>query len=424
MDAAWAWLVASLSLALLGAAATALRSALLILGEEGLEEAAEQGDRVAPALREAVRDPSLLHPYALWIASAGMKIAAALCAGAAALSFLSTGRPESWGAAAACLLLVPLAILLLEILVTREALRNPGRLLRAGGRAGPVVLRGAAVPARALDRVGRAVFGGGYSPEALMDVRVGSEEGIRDVIEEGAEHGAIDATEEKMLEGVLSFRETPVSEEMTPWNDVVHVSEGMTRQEVASVVGGRGHSRYPVVSRSGEEVVGILSLASLFRPGAGAEWQRFLERPVYVPESMKLGDLFRQLRRSRGHMAVVIDEHGKLRGVVTIHDLIERIVGRIAAGPEAGEAPEWEKDGALSVPAGTPVRILREEFGIGIPAGDTYETAAGYALDRLQEVPEGEITFLADGYRVTVVETEGFRIRRLRFERAGATGTS
>ncbi|MGE5664633.1 MAG: transporter associated domain-containing protein, partial [Deltaproteobacteria bacterium] len=85
---------------------------------------------------------------------------------------------------------------------------------------------------------------------------------------------------------------------------------------------------------------------------------------------------------------------------------------------------EWEKDGALSVPAATPVRVLREEYGIDIPAGATYETAGGYALDCLQYVPEGQVTFRAHGYRVTVAETERFRIRRLRFEKAAPTGTT
>ena len=72
---------------------------------------------------------------------------------------------------------------------------------------------------------------------------------------------------------------------------------------------------------------------------------------------------------------------------------------------------------------GTPVRVLRDEYGIDIPLGDTYETAGGFALDCLQGVPEGVVTFLAYGYRVTVAETEQFRIKRLRIEKTGPTGT-
>src|SRR3989304_4835267 len=95
-------------------------------------------------------------------------------------------------------------------------------------------------------------------------------------------------------------------------------------------------------------------------------------------------DLLRRFQRTRGHTAVVIDEHGKLCGVTTVHDLLEEIVGRLAGGTEPVEVPEWEKDGALSVPASTPVRVLRDEYGLRIPRGETYETAAGFVLDCLQ----------------------------------------
>jgi CBS domain containing-hemolysin-like protein len=117
------------------------------------------------------------------------------------------------------------------------------------------------------------------------------------------------------------------------------------------------------------------------------------------------------------------DEHGKLCGVITIHDLLEKIVGRLTAGSDVPEGPEWEKDGALSVPAATPVRVLREEYGIAIPLGSTYETAGGFVMDYLQDVPEGMVTFLAHGYRITVAETERYRIRRLRIEKTASTET-
>jgi len=299
---------------------------------------------------------------------------------------------------------------------------HPRRILRRGGRIGLYALKGAAAPARLLDRLGRFLFGERYVPEALMDIRFGSEEGILDVIEEGAEHGTIDHAEGMMIEGILRFGETVVSEVMTPWSDVVCLRKGMAHADAAAIVGETGFSRFPVLGRGGQDIDGIVSSRSFFRPGAAEQWEVFIEKPVYVPESMNVSDLLRQFQRTRVHMAVVIDEHGKLCGVITIHDLLEEIVGRLAEGADTPEIPEWEKDGALSVPAATPVRLLRDEYGIDIPLGDTYETAGGFALDCLQGVPEGVVTFLAYGYRVTVAETERFRIKRLRFEKTGPTG--
>jgi CBS domain containing-hemolysin-like protein len=420
----FAWAGAALLLAAGGAAVTALRSSLLIVGEEGLEEDASAGKEIAGQLLSAIRDPGIRHPFSLWVTAAACKAFSGLCAGGAALSLVS--RLRGWvGAASAAgwILLFLLLLFCLENLSTRGAMTHPRRILQWGGRGCLHALRGAAAPARLLDRLGRLLFGEGYVPEALMDIRIGSEEGILDVIEEGAEHGTIDHTEEKMIEGVLRFGETVVSEVMTPWSEVVCLRKGMAYAETAAVVGNSGFSRYPVLSRDGEDIEGILISRSLFRTGGQGVWEQFIEKPVYVPESMKVSDLLRQFQRTRVHLAIVIDEHGKLCGVITIHDLLEEIVGRLAGGSESPEVPEWEKDGALLVPAATPVRVLREEYGIDIPLGDTYETAGGFALDCLQDVPEGVVTFLAHGFRITVAETERFRIKRLRFEKAGLTGT-
>jgi CBS domain containing-hemolysin-like protein len=127
----------------------------------------------------------------------------------------------------------------LENVATCKTMENPRRVLRWGGVC-LAALRMAVFPARLFDVLGRLLFGGRYSPEALMDIRFGSEEGILGVIEEGAEHGTIDATEEKMIEGVLRFGEATVAEGMTPWAEVVFLKEGTPRSEVTEIVGESG----------------------------------------------------------------------------------------------------------------------------------------------------------------------------------------
>ena len=424
METHWLCALLAVFLSLPAAAATAIRSSLLILGEEGLAEESARGDRKAERLLAAVRDPSVRHPFSLWTLATVLKATSGLAAGASAGAFaLSAGGWPGAGLGATWLAAYLLFLFYLENIATCETMENPRRVLRWGGVC-LAALRMAVFPARLFDGLGRLLFGGRYSPEALMDIRFGSEEGILGVIEEGAEHGTIDATEEKMIEGVLRFGETTVAEGMTPWAEVVFLKEGTPPSEAAGIVGESGYSRYPVISRSGEEVVGILSSCSLFRSPPDGRWEGFLERPMYVPESMKVSDLLRRFQRAKVHMAVAIDEHGKLCGVITIHDLLEKIVGRLADGTESQEGPEWEKDGALSVPAATPVRVLREEYGIDLPLGATYETAGGFVMDYLQDVPEGMVTFLAHGYRITVSETERYRIKRLRIEKTASTETS
>jgi len=424
MGYSWAFAVAALVFSALGMVATGIRASLLILGEEGMSAAAAKGNPAAGRILAATRDPKRRFPFSLWVGAALLKIASALAAGAAA--FAAWRGLGGWAgpvSAVAWLAAYLLLAFLLEHFATRRGLANPGNVLR-GGTLALAVLQASALPASLAEAAGRFLFPGRFSPEALMDIRFGSEEGILTVIEEGAEHGTIDPTEERMIEGILGFGETSVSEEMTPRSRVVFLRQGAPLAEVTRIVGEAGFSSYPVLSGGGEEVVGILPARALFRAGEGAPWERFLEKPVYVPESMNVADLFRRFQRLRMHMAVVIDEHGMLCGVITVHDLLEKIVGRLPEGVHAGEVPTWEKDGALSVPAATPVRVLRDEYGIDVPLSTAYETAGGYAMDCLQEVPEGRVTYRAHGYRVTVAETEGYRIRRLRFEKLPPTGTS
>jgi CBS domain containing-hemolysin-like protein len=424
MGMTW-WAAAAAVLAFLAAAATVFRSSLLILGEDGLSEEASRGEEGAALLLEAVRTPALRHPFSLWIAGVGLKAAAALSAGGAACGLaVSVGGWAGVAAAAGWAAGFLLMAFVLENLAGRKAMQNSRGVLRRWGRACLLAMRAAALPARAVDRIGRVLFRDRYSPEALMDVRFVSEEGILDVIEEGAEHGTIDPTEERMIEGVLRLGEMAVTEGMTPWAEVVFLREGMAYEEVARIAGETGFSRYPVLAAGGEEVVGILTARTLFRKEAVPHWERLLEKPFYVPESMKVSDLFGRFRRMEVHMAIVIDEHGRLCGAITVHDLMEKIVGRLSEGNGPIEAPEWERDGALSVPAAMPVRTLRDDYGIDIPLSDHYETVGGFVMDFLQDVPEGGVTLLAHGYRITVVETDRYRIRRLRLERIGPTGTT
>ncbi len=423
MEKAWAWAAAALVLSALGMVATGVRSSLLILGEEGLSEAADRGNIAAAKIRDATRDPSLRFPFSLWVAAAFLKVASAISAGCAAAA--AWRGMSGWAgplSAAAWVAAYMVCAFLLENVATRRGLAHPGNILRGGGLT-LRLLRLSAIPAAAVEAAGRAFFPGRFSPEALMDIRFGSEEGILTVIEEGAEHGTIDPSEGRMIEGILRFGDRTVSEEMTPRSRVVFLRQGASLPEVARIVGETPFSRYPVLAGNGEEVVGVLPARSLLLASGDVPWDRFLEKPVYVPESLRMADLYRRFQRVRTHMAIVIDEHGMLCGVITVDDLLEKILGNLAGRDVASEAPSWEKDGSLSVPASTPVRELRDDYGIDIPLSPVYETAGGYAMDCLQGIPEARVTFRAHGYRITVVESAGHRIRRLRFEKI-PTGTS
>lgn len=413
--------ILSAILLLSGALCSAVRSALLVAGDDGVARAAARDAGMA-ALEAAVLDERSRHPFGLFVAAALLKVVSAFLAGVAAVlmarNFIHPG--DAFDAALFSTAWF-VALLVAEVVSTRPALRDPVAFLSRHSRVSRILVVVGAYPGRLACVLGRIVLGDAYRPETLMDPRSGSEEGILDVVQDGAEAGTIGDAEGKMIEGVLRAGETVVAEVMTPWAETVVLRTSMTFDDVASIVSEDGHSRYPVMSPSGDELVGIILVRSLFRNEARACWTGFVEKPFLVPESMPMTDLFRRFRRERKGVAVAIDEHGKLCGLATVTDLLERIVGSLPDEGPVDARPILEPDGSLSVPGETSVRILREEFGVDIPVSPHYETAAGFVVDALQEVPEQATTFTSAGWRVTVVELERYRIRRLRFERGGVT---
>jgi putative hemolysin len=115
-------------------------------------------------------------------------------------------------------------------------------------------------------------------------------------------------------------------------------------------------------------------------------------------------------------MAIVLDEFGSTRGLVTVEDLIEEIVGEIRDEHEVEERPvEQQADGSLVVDASLSARELRETYGVPIPEGE-YETVAGFMLSALQRIPKGGEIVSHDGYRFTVVNLDGRRITKVKVD--------
>ena len=153
-------------------------------------------------------------------------------------------------------------------------------------------------------------------------------------------------------------------------------------------------------------------------PPAGLRCQVALLHPVYfVPETMQVSQLLKELQRRRMSMAIVVDEHGGVDGLVTIEDLIEEIVGEIHDEYDTGAKPvERLKDGSLIIDASLSIKDLQGEHGLPLPESPEYETLAGFMLTQLQRMPKGGDIIKYQGMKLTVVELEGRRIARIKVE--------
>jgi len=140
-----------------------------------------------------------------------------------------------------------------------------------------------------------------------------------------------------------------------------------------------------------------------------------------VPETKKVGELLKELQKRHTHMAVVVDEHGSVSGLVTLEDLIEEIVGDIQDEYDWEERPiERMRDGSMVVDGTASAAELRETYEIPLPESGEFATIAGFMLERLGSVPKGGEVVSIEGWRLTVVDVERNRISKVKIERLPA----
>lgn len=249
-------------------------------------------------------------------------------------------------------------------------------------------------------------------------------ESVEELIEEHA--GAATASEEQestMLRNLLKFGELRVEDVMVPRADIVAVPASAGLGSIVETMAKAGHSRLPVFDGTLDNVVGMVHVRDLL-----AYWQG--DRPFdlagaaraipFVPPSMPIRKLLRQMRATRLHMALVVDEHGGTDGLVTIEDLVEEIVGEIEDEHDRGAPPALvaRGDGGFDASARVPVEVLEQRLGIDLlPAArdEQIDTLGGLIFALAGRVPEtGEAIRHESGLVFEVREADPRRIRRVR----------
>jgi putative hemolysin len=248
-----------------------------------------------------------------------------------------------------------------------------------------------------------------------------SEEEIKYYIKEGRATGVFEETEAEILHGVFEFADTTVKEVMVPKHKISALEVGTPHDEALRFISETGFSRYPVYRENIEKVVGILYNKDVFRAleeGRSVVVGELLRPPYFVPDSIMISTLLREMQRRKVHMAIVVDEHGDVDGLVTIEDILEEIVGEIEDEYDVGKggAVERLRDGTLVVDASVSLRDL-EDAGVVIEEeSEDYHTLAGFMLEKLQRVPRGGEFVVYKDLRLTVVDVELNRIVKVKIE--------
>ncbi|MGD9538985.1 MAG: hemolysin family protein [Alphaproteobacteria bacterium] len=241
----------------------------------------------------------------------------------------------------------------------------------------------------------------------------------------------ISPEERRLLFRLIRFSSRTVNDAMVPRPDIVGLDEGSTLDEVVAAVREHGHTRMPVYRGSLDEIVGMVHLRDVI-----AYWgsdrpfslKDVLREILFVPSSMPNIQLLSQMRTTRTHMAVVVDEYGGTDGLVTIGDLVEEIVGQIEDEHDEAETPEIVAlpDGSIEADARTSLEALAERLEVELldeEESEDIETIGGLVTDLAGHVPRrGERIAHPSGLVFEVLDADPRRIKRLRIRRGDAGG--
>lgn len=247
-----------------------------------------------------------------------------------------------------------------------------------------------------------------------------SEEELRNLIALSHKSGHVLEDERQLINNVFDFTEATVESVMIPRTQIEALDVELTPAQMLDFFEQIGYSRLPVYRGSLDSILGIVlhkDLSRLVRHGG--DINEIIRPAVFLPTTAKLHDALRSLRRSSAHMAMVVDEHGGVEGLVTLEDLLEEIVGDIRDEHDEVVAQQikQESEDTFKVSGALSIRDANRRLQLGLPESDSYHTIAGFMMARAGRLlgPGDQIEY--NGLRLTVESTDRNRIVEAKIEK-------
>jgi CBS domain containing-hemolysin-like protein len=246
-----------------------------------------------------------------------------------------------------------------------------------------------------------------------------TEDDIRALAELGHRGGHIEDAEREIIDAVFNLADRSVRDVMTPRLEIITLPLPLSGTTLRQAVADTGHSRFPVSPEDLDELTGIVHVKDLLQhPGTEeGDLNSLIKPPIYVPETMSILNTLQDMRARRYGMAVVVDEHGGVEGIVTIKDLVSELVGELQDEYDSREpvalairSGQWVVDGRLDI------EDLAETIQRNLPDGP-YSTVGGFIMALFEKVPDEGDQVTEDGVRYTVLSMDRQRVDSIRVER-------
>ncbi|GER86390.1 membrane protein [Dictyobacter vulcani] len=414
---AWLQLIVMFVMLVLCALASSAETAFTSVNRIKLKNLAEEGDKKMLKIERLLAEPNVFLSTILVVNSVAVIVASSM-ATVLTLRFFSA----SFGELIASVLTSLVVLIFCEISPKTAAVQNPLRWARFfidPVRATAWILRPIIWLLNAVTSGLVRLLGGEMKHRGPFI----TEDELRLLVTVSEEEGVLEEEETEMIRSIFAFADTTVREVMVPRIDMVTLPSTATVNQAVDLAMQGGFSRIPVYEAAVgvDDILGILYTKDMLRQlreNHGALPIHNLVRTAYcVPETKKLDDLLRELRQSRTHMAMVIDEYGSVAGLVTIEDLMEEIVGDIQDEYDHEEKLyEVLSDHEYIIDAKMSIYDFNALLDTHMDDSD-YETLGGFVYAQLDKIPGVGDTIAFENLTLTVLATRGRRILKIRVER-------
>ncbi|MFV0437245.1 MAG: hemolysin family protein [Desulfopila sp.] len=258
-------------------------------------------------------------------------------------------------------------------------------------------------------------------PETTEDL----ENEILELLEEGEEQGLITSLEEKMINSIFDFRDTVAAEVMTPAAELFSVEIDTPLQAIIEAVISNGFTRVPVYRKLPDNIAGVLHVKDLLKicacaGQAGMRLEDYLRPVTFIPENKPIVDLLREFQMRKNHMAMITDEFGTIRGLITMEDILEEIVGEIDDEyDDDQDEVEVIDDDTVMVHARFDIEKIEDFFGVEMPEGP-YESVGGLVIHLLGRLGRAGDKVVAAGLLFEVESASKRQIKLVRVFREPA----
>ncbi len=251
-----------------------------------------------------------------------------------------------------------------------------------------------------------------------------TEDEIHGVIDQGLEENAIEKEEQQLVHGALKFDDTVIRTVMTPRTRMFTLHSKMLLFEALPLINSSGHSRIPIHRDTRDDIIGFIHAKDILKElekdsGKMMSLEQIARKMVFASKEKTVSSLLKEMKGRKTHIAIVLDEHGGVEGLVTLEDLLEEIVGEIEDETDHARPTTYEKIDSDTIMTDGNIEInkINEIFKTRIPEGDDYASLNGLLHERLHDIPQEGDKIEIESLRMIVEDVSGNLPKKIRIER-------